>query len=88
MPDRRPVGDLDMLHRRPIRNRHAPSKTDMPDRQPIEVYHVSPEACWSPMGHVGLRSGMLVSDGTCRSLNGHVGLRWVSDRSPIVIIFS
>ena len=31
MPVRRPIGDLDMLHRRPIGERPAPSETDMPD---------------------------------------------------------
>ena len=35
MPDRRPIRDLDMLHQRPIGDRHAPSETDMPDRRPI-----------------------------------------------------
>ena len=35
---RRPTclnGELDMLHQIPICNRHAPSETDMSDRQPI-----------------------------------------------------
>ena len=59
---------------------------------------VSRQACWSPMRHVGLlrvsvqncrspiglRSGMLVSNG---SPIRHVGIRWVSARSPIIIIF-
>ena len=31
---------------------------------------VSDEACWSPMGHVGLRWGMSVSDEACLSLLG------------------
>ena len=29
MPDRRPIRDHDMLHRRPIWKRHAPSETNM-----------------------------------------------------------
>ena len=32
--NRRPLGGLDMLHRRLIGDRHAPSETDMPDRRP------------------------------------------------------
>ena len=38
----------------------------------------TPQACWSPMGlhrHVGLRWGLLVSDGVCQSPMGHVGHR-------------
>ena len=56
------------------------------------------EACWSPIRHVGLRWGMLVSDGypmrhvglqwgMSVSDGSPIGLRWVFDRSPIVIIF-
>ena len=52
----------------------------------------------SPMGHVGLQWGMSVSDGAYQfpmklvevsdgSPIRHVGLRWVSDRSLIVILF-
>ena len=52
----------------------------------------TPQVCWSPMGlqmHVGLRWGMSVFDGACRSPMEQVGLRWkmsVSDeacRSPM-----
>ena len=46
---------------------------------------VSDGVCWSPRS---LRSGMSVSDGACWSPISHLGLRCVSDRSPIVIIFS
>ena len=44
-------------------------------------------ACRSPMEHVGLQSGMSVSNGACRSPIRLVGLRWISDRSPIIILF-
>ena len=40
------------------------------------------QACWTPMG---LCSGMLVSD---VSPIRHVSLHWVSNESPIIIIFS
>ena len=39
----------------------------------------TPQVCRSSMGlnrHVGLRWGMSVFDGACRSSMGHVGLRW------------
>ena len=37
MPDQRPIGDLNLLNRRPIWDRHAPSETDMPDRRKIDM---------------------------------------------------
>ena len=71
------------------------SETYMPHRRPIEDRHA-----WSTIS-MGLRWGMLVSDGssirhvgilwfsdqTCRSPST-MGLRWVSDKSLIIIIFS
>ena len=61
----------------------------------VSLRWVSDEACRSPMRHVGLRwvfneacwsptglqSGMLVSNGSL------ICIRWVSDRSSIIIIF-
>ena len=40
------IGNLDILHQRPIWNRHAPSETNMTDRQPIIDRHV-----WSKTHH-------------------------------------
>ena len=40
---------------------------------------VSDPACWSPIRHVGLRSGMSV-------MIRHVGLRWVSANNNIFVI--
>ena len=37
----------------------------------------------SPLRHVGLQSGKLVSNQASRSPIRHVGLRWVSDGSPM-----
>ena len=58
------------------------SVSDQACRSPIRhvvLRLVSNQACRSPMG---LWSGMSVSDGA------PIGLHWVSNRSPIVIIFS
>ena len=49
------------------------------DGCPMKHVKVSSQTCGSPMG---LCSDMLVSDGSS------TGLRWVSDWSPIIIIFS
>ena len=60
---------------------------------------VSDGACRSPLGPVDLRWGMSVSDespiryvglqwGMSVSVKAFQGLRWLTDRSPIVIIFS
>ena len=54
----------------------------MPDQRPIRDQHACSDG--SPMRHVGLWWGMLVSDQKCQS---PLGLRWVFDRSPIKIIF-
>ena len=83
---------------RPIRD---PSVTEMPDRRPIEsrpdsssMYngfqsrqvgldvHGMSVSDGSPIRHVGFWLGKLVSIGF------QMGLQWVSDRSPIRILFS
>ena len=68
-----------------IGDRYAFSKTDMADRRPTWL-----------MNHVGLCSGVSVSNQACLSPSvsnqacwasiRHDGLQWVSDRSPIIII--
>ena len=81
--------DTDMSHWRPIGDRHASSKADIPDRKPTLG-----KICIS---YVGLRSEMLVSDGSLIMHMGlklgmsvsngspirHVGLQLVFDRSPM-----
>ena len=86
MPDRRPIGDLDMLH---------PSDTNMYLNKQ-KVYQISMFKYtyveiliglrrnvvlrWPGLHrHVGLRWVMSVSDEACLSPMGLVGVRWVSD---------
>ena len=97
MPDQRPLEDWHAsseTHRRPtclIGGRHASSGTD--PRQDMYLLWVSDEACRSPMRdgtsvsngsplwHVGLQLGKLVSNLACRS---PMGFRWgmfVSDEA-------
>ena len=70
---RTPLGgpvETDMSNRRPLRDHHAWSETDMP--------------VGSQIRHVGLRSGMSVFDDTFQSLVRHVDLRWDSDEASFV----
>ena len=88
MPDRIPVKGLDMIHRRPICNQHAPiyyskiyiNKQKVYKNKNIETpirlcrHMFLDSACQSLMG---LRSGMLVSNG--------VSIRWSMSRSSMGI---
>ena len=103
--------ETDMPHRIPIFLIGDLSETDMLDQRcPIgtPIRHVGlksimlvfDQSCRSPFNHVGLWSGMSLSDGSLISHVRlrwvsdqawwfpirHVGLQWVSDRSPIIII--
>ena len=77
MPDQRPIGDLDMLHRRPT----SMSIYDGSPMGHVGFRWVSDGACWFLMG---LQLGMSVSDGSpmkhVEVFNGspirHVSLRW------------
>ena len=96
--DRHASSETDMSDWRPIRDTWVSSEAcqspirhvghglrwvfDEACRSPIRhagLRLVSCQACWSPMG---LWSDMSVSDGS------PIGLRWVFDRSPIILIFS
>ena len=77
------IGNLDKLYWRPICNRHAPSETVMPDRQPIGNQNAwFKTAVYSDLYVFKFRLdsiGMLVSNGSpqpCRFLMGNVGFRW------------
>ena len=73
MPDRRPIGDLDMLH---------PSDTDMYLNKQ-KVYQISIFEYIYVEILIGLRRNVVFR---WPGLHRHVGLRWVSDqtsRSPI-----
>ena len=95
--DRHVSSEVDMPDRRHIDDRHAWSETlRRPTLGKICISHgsqmrhvslrwVSAEACRSPIRRVDLRTDIWVSDETFRS---QMGLRWDSDRSPILIMFS
>ena len=75
------------------RHRHAKSETNMSDWRPIEDRHAPSVSNGSPMKHIEFSDGSPIRHigiwwSLSRSSIMHVGLRWVSDGSPIVIIFS